>query len=308
MSIKAYDSIPNSVLDEVHTTQDGKTYTIRCDEKLVVDMNFTGKDQTTSNSQGWERNSTKYFQQLQQNHPEMFSTKNTVRIQNGQAPIVDNKMISQNPQYAQFKGEPLVHHHIGGDGQAAAVPRSMHKGFGEIHNHEKNAGITQNCKDFSQKCDAYIQNNPNMQGKNASEMSNLVGVNQNQSSGKSSANVQHGATSQTPQAATTKGTTNNIQTAQTSSRSSAVKSVLDSQNVHGSSQGQGRAQSVNGVLSGHSASGQSSGSSQSHSATSGQSSAGGQSSSGSQSSSSSQSSSGGQSSSDGQSSSGGQSR
>lgn len=249
MPIKAYSNIPDSVLDETHTTQNGKTYTIRCDEKLVVDMSFKGKNQPTSNSQGWERNSAKYFQQLHQNHPEMFSAKNTARIQNNQVPIVDQKMIDHNPQFAQFKGEPLAHHHIGGDGQAAAVPRSIHMGYGEIHNHEKKAGITQNCKDFSQKCDNYVQVNASAVGKNATEMSNCVGHSQAKSSGQTGNN--------TSVSNATQNSGKNIQGASTSNaRSEAVKSTLNSrtsqQNTPGNSQGPSRTQSVQDTLSGQS--------------------------------------------------------
>lgn len=244
MPIKAYDNIPDNVLDETHTTQNGKTYTIRCDEKLVVDMSFKGKNQPTSNSQGWERNSAKYFQQLHQNHPEMFSAKNTARIQNNQAPIVDQKMIDHNPQFAQFKGEPLAHHHIGGDGQAAAVPRSMHMGYGEIHNHEKKAGITQNCKDFSQKCNNYVQKNANAVGKNASEMSNCVGHSQAKSSSQTGKNTSVSNTAQSAGKNAPSTTTSNA-------RSDAVNSVLNSQTSSQNSQGTSRAQSVQDTLSGH---------------------------------------------------------
>lgn len=235
MSIKAYDNIPDNVLDQVHTTQEGKSYTIRCSEKLAVDMKFSGKTQPSSNSQGWERSSTKYFQQLHQNHPEMFSAKNVARIQNNQAPIVDQKIIDHNPQYAQFKGEQLVHHHVGGDGQAVAVPRSIHKGFGEIHNHEKNAGITQNCREFSERCDRYVQNHPDQRSKSASEMSRLVGAKPSQS-------PQNAAPSQTG-----KGQ-------QSNPRSAAVKSTLQSH----SSQSGSRASAVHAV-SAKSTSGQSQG-------------------------------------------------
>lgn len=248
MPIKAYDNIPDNVLDETHITHNGKVYTIRCDEKLVVDMSFKGKNQPTSNSQGWERNSVKYFQQLHQNHPEMFSAKNTARIQNNQVPIVDQKMIDHNPQFAQFKGEPLAHHHIGGDGQAAAVPRSMHMGYGEIHNHEKSAGITRNCQDFSQKCDNYVQKNANALGKNASEMSNCVGHSQTKSSGQTGKNTSASNTAQS-------AGKNAPGTSASNARSEAVNSVLNEQtspqNTQGNSQGTSRANSVQDTLSGH---------------------------------------------------------
>ena len=38
-------------------------------------------------------------------------------------------------------GDKLVHHHIGGGGQAFPVPQKLHPGSGGIHNIEKEAGI-----------------------------------------------------------------------------------------------------------------------------------------------------------------------
>lgn len=257
MPIKAYDGIPDARLDEVHTTQNGKTYTIRCDEKLMVDMNFMGKNQSTSNSQGWERNSGKYFQQLYQNHPEMFSTKNVARIQNKQAPIVDQKMIAHNPQFAQFKGEALVHHHIGGDGQAVALPKSMHTGYGEIHNHEKKAGVTQNAKDFSQKCDNYAQKNVNAVGKTASEMGQYLSSQQTNTAGQQAKNTtaatpgnNTGKTVQSNPAGSSGSGTQNSKSS--NPRSETVNNVLNSQNSQHNTQSssQSRSQSVHDAMSG----------------------------------------------------------
>lgn len=36
----------------------------------------------------------------------------------------------------------MRHHHIGEGGQAAALPKSLHPGYGGIHNVEKEWGIT----------------------------------------------------------------------------------------------------------------------------------------------------------------------
>lgn len=152
MAFYSYEGVSNDVLDKTHTTSTGETYTLRHNEALKVEMQFLGKGNSSANSQGWERNSAKYFDALYQNHPEMFSKKNVVRIKEGNAPIVDQKMISCNPKWEQYRNQPLVHHHIGGDGEAVALPKNAHKGSGEIHNYEKAAGITDNCKSFSQKC------------------------------------------------------------------------------------------------------------------------------------------------------------
>ena len=152
MSFYSYEGVSDDVLDKVHTTSTGENYTLRHSESLKVEMRYLGKGNSNANSQGWERNSAKYFDSLYQSHPEMFSKKNAARVKDGHAPIVDAKMIAHNPGWAQYRNQSLVHHHIGGDGEAVAVPQNAHKGQGEIHNHEKAAGITDNCKSFSKTC------------------------------------------------------------------------------------------------------------------------------------------------------------
>lgn len=152
MGFFAYKGIPTKVLDQQHTTSTGEKYTLRQNEALKVEMPYLGKGHSSANSQGWERNSEKYFKTLQQKHPEMFSKKNAARVQEGYAPIVDQKMIAHNPSWAQYVNQPLIHHHVGGGSEAVAVPQNMHKGQGEIHNQERAAGITENCKNFSKQC------------------------------------------------------------------------------------------------------------------------------------------------------------
>lgn len=75
-------------------------------------------------------------------------------------------MISYNPEWAEYINQPLIHHHIGGNGEAVAVPKDIHIGQGGIHNHEKSARITDNCKNFSNCC----TNIPNSVGKTTSQL------------------------------------------------------------------------------------------------------------------------------------------
>lgn len=166
MAFLSYEGVPDSILDEVHETTTGEHYTMRHNPNLKIEMKFLGKGKTNANAQGWERNADKYFNELLQKHPEMFSKKNVQRIQQNCAPIVDQKMIDYNPQWAEYRNQPLIHHHIGGNGEAVAVPKNMHKGSGEIHNYEKSAGITDKCKDFSSQC----ENFGNVEGKTTSEL------------------------------------------------------------------------------------------------------------------------------------------
>ena len=164
MAFDAYKGISNKELSIQHTTSTGETYTLKHDERLKVDMVFLGQGESKANAQGWERDNSKYFSALSQNNPEMFSKKNLVRIQSGHAPVVDQKMIDAIPEWEQFRNQRLIHHHIGGDGEAVALPQNMHKGHGEIHNIEKEVGITGNCKKFSEEC----QKHPEAIGKTSS--------------------------------------------------------------------------------------------------------------------------------------------
>ena len=66
---------------------------------------------------------------------------NLLRIQNGKAPIVNEKFLEYFPQYADYLDQPLIHHHIGGGGQAMPIPQDLHSGGGGVHNVEKQLGI-----------------------------------------------------------------------------------------------------------------------------------------------------------------------
>lgn len=214
MGFYSYEGIPDSVLDKQHSTSTGETYSLRHNEDLKVEMVYLGKGNTKANSQGWERDSSKYFEALSKSHPEMFSKKNMARIKSGHAPVVDQKMISSNPNWAQYRNQTLVHHHIGGDGEAVALPQNAHKGQGEIHNYEKESGITSNCRDFSKRC----ASNPESVGKTPSQLHTKMGEKSNKSV--KDKIVYSTKTSQLPQ--TSKSHKD------TSSRSDAVRSSFSS--------------------------------------------------------------------------------
>ena len=84
-----------------------------------------------------------YFEKLYEVHPDYFSTANIRNLEQG-FPIKNDAVFrSHFPEYdiPGLRGDYLVHHHIGGGGQAVAVPSKIHKGFGGIHNNEKQLGI-----------------------------------------------------------------------------------------------------------------------------------------------------------------------
>ncbi|MBX4262275.1 hypothetical protein KTC96_08415 [Clostridium estertheticum] len=118
----------------------------RADPRLTTQMNFKGKDKSGINAAGWERNASKHFNELLDEHPKYWSETNVTRIDSGLVPIVDKDFIQHFPQYNDTVGDKLIHHHIGGGGQATAVPETLHKGFGGIHNVEKEIGIRGNDK------------------------------------------------------------------------------------------------------------------------------------------------------------------
>ena len=151
--IYSYRGISKSELDKPRLTSDRRQYSLNHDIALVVDMKYKGKGISTSNSQGWERNSGYYFKELFSRHPEFFSKKNMNRLSKGESPIVDATIVKYFPQYRDYKNEVLIHHHIGKNGQAVAIPASMHKGSGEIHIYENQLGIAENANNFSVACE-----------------------------------------------------------------------------------------------------------------------------------------------------------
>lgn len=286
MAFYSYEGVSDDVLDKVHTTSTGETYTLRHSDDLKVEMQYLGKGNSNANSQGWERNSAKYFDSLYQSHPEMFSKKNATRVKEGHAPIVDAKMIAHNPGWEQYRNQPLVHHHIGGDGEAVALPKNAHKGQGEIHNHEKAAGITDNCKSFSKICGAQSDS----VGKTTSQLHSQFENNNSKSSQKSSTQTSNNArTTSNQKTVASKSSSredtvrNSLQASNTASststRSDSVRSTTSSSTVYSS---EARSNSVKSSLSSGNTSGhshRSSSNSASHSASS--SGSGGQSSNGS---------------------------
>ena len=80
-------------------------------------------------------------------HPEAFSDFNR-KILAGKhpsltSPVNDATFRAHFKQYdlAGLRGKTLVHHHIGGGGQAFAIPSPLHEGMGGVHNVEKSLGI-----------------------------------------------------------------------------------------------------------------------------------------------------------------------
>jgi hypothetical protein len=82
-------------------------------------------------------------------------------------PLVDSHFARYFPQYSDYLGDSLCHHHIGEDGQAVAIPESMHKGHGEIHNLEEYLGVTANAKAHSAECQKLLDTGQDVSIQNA---------------------------------------------------------------------------------------------------------------------------------------------
>ena len=156
MKIYAQEEIDSSLLQEQHqvltTSQNTAYYTATYDQRLVVNMPFLGKKNSRTNAQGWLRSSEYYYNQLIKQYPQCMSPANLQRIANKQYKLIeaDSTFVGCFPEYANCLGDVLRHHHIGEDGQAAAIPISIHsKGHGEIHNVEIKIGVTGKAKDYS---------------------------------------------------------------------------------------------------------------------------------------------------------------
>ncbi len=127
------------------------------DPRLVVEMNFKGKDRSGTNAAGWERNAKKFFNSLLKSNPEFWSVENTDLIKRGRVPKADDQFLEHFPQYREYIQEPMRHHHIGEGGQAVALPKSLHPGYGGIHNVEKDWGITGVDDEIARRLDTFIK-------------------------------------------------------------------------------------------------------------------------------------------------------
>lgn len=167
MKILHYSNEVNNNIKTVYTVNGSDCkYTLNHPFNLIIDAEFIGKSSNYANSQGWERDSNKYFKELYEMHPEYFSDSNKVRIMNNKAPIVNDKFLKYFPEYVDYKTQILVLHHIGGDGQMVAIPQDIHsKGFGEIHNVEKSLGIRDIAIEFSNQVENKIDNGEFENGK-----------------------------------------------------------------------------------------------------------------------------------------------
>jgi hypothetical protein len=137
--VRAYRGMPQGALPAEHVM----------DERLIVEMPFVGQGASKTNAAGFLRDHDYYWNEMIARYPEAFSETNLRRIRGlpphpkPRAPIVDEEFRAVFKQYdvEGLRSKQLIHHHVAGGGQAAAVPSPYHPGYGGIHNTEKAAGI-----------------------------------------------------------------------------------------------------------------------------------------------------------------------
>jgi hypothetical protein len=173
IEIHAYDGIPKSEITKLRTTSSGKKYSLNHPKELIVPMRYTPR-QNTKNSQGWERDQKHYWSSILEHHPQCLSTRNQKRIRDNQSPKVDKTFIESFPQHKEFNRSVLYHHHIGGNGDAVALPVDIHKGYGEIHNIENNLGVTKNAERFTEQCHKVCAKDQKYYGQTSREFQNRI--------------------------------------------------------------------------------------------------------------------------------------
>jgi hypothetical protein len=138
--IRAYRGVDLAKVDDIFLL----------DQRLVVEMPYAGVGAKSTTAEGWLRSGEYYWEELLRRHPGAFSEANKQKILGGPplnrklSPVNDPTFQAYFPQYdvKGLRSQKLVHHHIGGGGQAAAVPEPIHPGGkAVIHKAEEDAGI-----------------------------------------------------------------------------------------------------------------------------------------------------------------------
>ncbi|MHC5531782.1 T7SS effector LXG polymorphic toxin [Priestia megaterium] len=152
--IRTYRNASLSSIDQI----------FKADPSLIVEMPFEGKGSRISNSEGWRRDLQYFWKELLERHPDAFSTKNRTIIEGKNpftnSPVNDEIFRNYFEQYdlKGVRGDKLIHHHIGGGGQAFPVPQKLHLGFGGIHKIEKQNEIWGNDKRYADMLETLLNN------------------------------------------------------------------------------------------------------------------------------------------------------
>lgn len=112
LRIGSYSAIPESYIDLEN----------------AVNMNMAPPG-SKLNAAGFKRNGPWFWRQLAKTNPSMFSKSNLALIKAGRSPIVDDVWIKNNPSHEAYKGQKLVHHHVGQGNMAVPLPEKVHRDY-----------------------------------------------------------------------------------------------------------------------------------------------------------------------------------
>lgn len=171
--IHAYQGIPRSEILKQRMTTKGQKFTLNHPKELIVSMRYT-PTASSKNAQGWERDQKAYWAAIRERYPQCLDSRNQKLIANGNSPRVNKAFIDSFPQYKEFKGQTLFHHHIGGYGDAVAAPKDLHTGSGGIHIIEKQLHITENAKKISRECRRLCAKDQRLYGKRSIDFQKLM--------------------------------------------------------------------------------------------------------------------------------------
>ncbi|MEC0127792.1 hypothetical protein [Paenibacillus pabuli] len=147
--IRTYRNADLSKLDEIY----------QADPRLLVEMPYVGKGKPDTNSERWLRDNSYYWNEMLNKHPQAFNQSNIDKINLGFSPKNNPTFRSYFTQYdvEDLYNNTLIHHHVGGGGQAVAVPSGLHPGSGGIHNAEKGIGAWGNDSTYAELLEKFLK-------------------------------------------------------------------------------------------------------------------------------------------------------
>jgi len=172
-TIHAYEGISKSEIMKLRITSTGKKYSLNHPKELIVSMRYTPME-STKNTQGWESDQRVYWSAVMERCPQCLDSKNQKRLADGHCPRVNKTFIDYFPQYKDFNEQKLYHHHIGGNGDAVAMPKDAHTGFGEVHNIERQLSIRENAENYTRECHRLCAKDQKLYGKTSIEFQKLL--------------------------------------------------------------------------------------------------------------------------------------
>jgi hypothetical protein len=105
-----------------------------------IEMPYVGSGAPNTTEKGYLRDQAHFWREYRKKWPDHLSPANRTSIANGRPPVVDDTWIRANAQHARYRGETLIHHHIGQGGRAVAIPEGLHRAHSLLHPQRQTVG------------------------------------------------------------------------------------------------------------------------------------------------------------------------